>query len=38
LPFPVSDLLNSIACGLLTCWSATNCTGNFTPCAGNATP
>ena len=32
LPFPVGDLLNDIACGLMTCWSATNCTGNFTPC------
>ena len=32
LPLPVGDLLNDIACGLMTCWSATNCTGTFDPC------
>ena len=25
-------LMDTIACGLLTCWSATNCTGTFSPC------
>jgi len=30
----VAAVLNTIACGLLVCWSTTNCTGNFTPCAG----
>ena len=25
-------LLDTIACGLMTCWSATNCTGTFDPC------
>ena len=35
LPFDLGDaaaLFDTVACGLLTCWSATNCTGNFTPC------
>ncbi len=32
-PLPIGDLLNDVACGLLTCWSATNCTGEFTPCS-----
>ena len=31
--FPViSDVLDTVACGLLTCWNDTPCTGNFTPC------
>ena len=37
LPFAMGDvavILNTVACGLLICWSTTNCTGNFTPCAG----
>jgi hypothetical protein len=37
LPFKMSDIaaiMDTIACGLLICWSTTNCTGNFTPCAG----
>jgi hypothetical protein len=42
LPFAMGDvavILDTIACGLLVCWSTTNCTGNFTPCAGlNLTP
>ena len=28
----VGQLLDVVACGLLTCWSATNCTGTFSPC------
>lgn len=29
--FPeIGDLLHDAACGLMTCWSATNCSGNFT--------
>jgi hypothetical protein len=32
--FPeISTLLTDVACGLMMCWSATNCTGEFTPCA-----
>jgi hypothetical protein len=42
LPFAMGDvavILDTIACGLLVCWSTTNCTGNFTPCVGlNLTP
>ena len=37
LPLNMADVavvMNTIACGLLVCWSTTNCTGNFTPCAG----
>ena len=37
LPFNLTDVavvFDTIACGLLMCWSDTNCTGNFTPCAG----
>ncbi len=37
LPLNLGDLaavMDTIACGLLICWSTTNCTGNFTPCAG----
>ncbi len=31
--FPViGDILFITSCKLLTCWSATNCTGTFTPC------
>jgi hypothetical protein len=37
LPSWVPSLLNTLACDLLVCWSNTNCTGNFTPCAGNVT-
>ena len=29
----IGDLLDVMACGLLTCWSATNCTGTFDPCS-----
>ena len=25
-------IFETIACGLMTCWSATNCTGEFDPC------
>lgn len=35
LPFALGDLtalFDSIACGLMVCWSATNCTGTFDPC------
>ena len=35
LPFDLGDaagLFDTVACGLLTCWSSSNCTGNFTPC------
>ena len=28
----ISDILDVMACGLMTCWSATNCTGTFDPC------
>jgi hypothetical protein len=28
----LAALMDTIACGLMWCWSATNCTGNFTPC------
>jgi hypothetical protein len=32
--FPVvGDILYIMSCKLLTCWSATNCTGTFEPCA-----
>ena len=31
--YPVlGELLDTMACGLLVCWSATNCTGTFSPC------
>ena len=31
--FPeIGDLLNTVSCGLMMCWSATNCTGTFAPC------
>jgi hypothetical protein len=29
----LGDLLSDVACGLMMCWSATNCTGTFDPCA-----
>ena len=29
---PVGTILDTVACGLLVCWSATNCTGTFDPC------
>ena len=32
LPIDLGELFNTMACGLMTCWSGTNCTGNFTPC------
>ena len=32
IPVDLAGLMNTIACGLMTCWSATNCTGDFTPC------
>ena len=42
LPLNLGDLaavMDTIACGLLICWSTTNCTGNFSPCMGlNLTP
>lgn len=28
----IGDILNIMSCKLLTCWSATNCAGTFTPC------
>ncbi len=32
--FPeIGDILYIVSCKLLTCWSATNCTGTFDPCA-----
>ncbi|OGN96849.1 MAG: hypothetical protein A2Z77_00790 [Chloroflexi bacterium RBG_13_51_36] len=35
LPFPLADvsaIFDTIACGLMTCFAVTECTGNFTPC------
>lgn len=35
LPFELSALaaiFDTVACGLLTCFAVTECTGNFTPC------
>ena len=35
MPFPLSDvadIFDTVACGLLTCWSETECTGTFDPC------
>ena len=32
LPTWIGDTLSDVACGLMTCWSATNCTGDFDPC------
>ena len=29
----IAGIMNTMACGLMTCWSSSNCTGNFTPCA-----
>jgi len=37
LPFPLADvagLFDIVACGLLTCFAETECSGNFTPCEG----
>ena len=37
LPLDLADaagVLNVIACGLLVCWSTSNCSGNFSPCVG----
>jgi hypothetical protein len=28
----LADVFDTVACGLMTCWSATNCTGDFDPC------
>ena len=28
----ISDILTDVACGLMVCWAATNCTGTFSPC------
>ena len=33
----IGTVLNTVSCKLLVCWSATNCTGTFDPCAGNST-
>lgn len=31
--FPeIGTLLSDVACGLMLCWSDTECSGNFTPC------
>jgi len=31
--FPeISDLMTDVACGLMTCFSETECSGNFSPC------
>jgi len=31
--FPeIGTLMTDVACGLMTCWSATNCSGTFLPC------
>jgi hypothetical protein len=35
LPFDLADLgalFDTVACGLMTCFSVTECTGDFTPC------
>jgi hypothetical protein len=37
LPIDLGGLFDLIACDLMMCWSATNCTGEFAPCAGNTT-
>jgi len=32
--FPeIGDILSTVSCGLMMCWSATNCSGTFVPCA-----
>ena len=28
----IGDMLSDVSCGLMVCWSATNCTGTFSPC------
>ena len=28
----LGDLLSDVSCGLMMCWSVTNCTGTFDPC------
>jgi len=39
IPIDLEALFNIIACDLMTCWSTTNCTGEFCPCVGlNITP
>ena len=39
IPIDLEALFNTIACDLMMCWSDTNCSGCFTPCAGlNITP
>ena len=30
----IASLFDVVACGLLTCYSLTECSGNFTPCEG----
>ena len=31
--FPeIGTLLSDVSCGLMMCWSATNCSGTFSPC------
>jgi hypothetical protein len=36
IPAWVPSLFSTVACSLMTCWSATNCSGNFSAC--NVTP
>jgi len=39
IPIDLGELFDIIACDLMTCWSTTNCTGEFCPCVGlNITP
>ena len=39
VPIDLEAFFNIIACDLMTCWSTTNCTGEFCPCVGlNITP
>jgi len=33
IPMDLEELFDIIACDLMTCWSATNCSGTFVPCA-----
>ena len=28
----IGDILTDVSCGLMMCWSATNCSGTFAPC------
>jgi len=39
IPIDLGELFDIIACDLMTCWSSTNCSGEFCPCVGlNITP